>query len=243
MLHRPARERLVGAVGAASVVGLLGAGLIWGLAARRQVWRETPTALIEVEAPPPPPRLRTATPLRTKTAPKAPAPRNLRNTANDVVAPPVVLRAPPPPVVVAQAPRNGTAAESGASDRAGPGEGAGGEGNGSGGGGTGGDGAGYSPPEQLNDLKYGYLAPALRARGAQGTAEVIFHVTERGRVSSCSVRVSSGDRELDAGICQAIQTHLRFRPSRDPSGEPVGANVIASHGWIIDRESEGSQRP
>ena len=243
MLRTPPGERLAGALATAAMLALLGAGLIWGLAGTQILSLHEAATAVTLDLKPPPPR-RPREPPSARAPAHAASPRNRKNVATDVAPPPPVIRlAPPPPVVVAPRAASGMAAQTGASDRPGTGQGAGGRGNGFGGGGDGGDGTGFKPPQQLNTLKYGDLAPDLRARGAQGVAEVIFHVGEDGHVGACSIRVSSGDRALDDGICHAIQSHLRFRPSRDPSGEPIGANVIASHGWIIDREGDAPRSP
>ena len=103
------------------------------------------SVLLSPSQPPPKPR---PTPkprpveARSSAAKGDPSPRNLKNQATPVFAPKITPQIEPPPVVTATQPAQGNAAQTGASNLAGPGQGAGGVGNGNGGGGTGGDGDG-----------------------------------------------------------------------------------------------------
>lgn len=174
----------------------------------------------------------------TDAAKGKPSPPNLRNKAAPVVAPPPVVRLPPPPpIAVAQVPNTGAAAQTGASDRAGSGQGAGGAGNGNGGGGEGGD--GDIAPEPIRDrLKIAWLPPEVR-QTINGTMQVVgvrYSIELDGRIGSCQVTRSSGNRLLDEATCSAIQQHFRYKPARDADGQPFVATMVNTEGWQIDRD-------
>ena len=125
------RERTASALAALGIVALLVLALVFGLRVG-QIVRD-PGALISVftqapkppEPPKPQPRQQARKPDRPAARDEA-SPRNLRNQATPIVAPPVTPLIVPPPVVVATQAGTGQAAQTGASDRPGPGRGAGG---------------------------------------------------------------------------------------------------------------------
>lgn len=241
---QPLGERLVGAAGAAVVVGLLGAGLIWGLAASRTTSVEKTSALLDFRTPPTPP-IHLAPHVRSKAAAGRSAPPNLKNKATPVVAAPPVVRLPPPPptVIVASRPGTGAAAQTGASDHLGPGQGAGGAGDGTGGGDGSGDGGGDDPPRQIKGrLKYSDLPPDLRETGIGGAVGVRYRVRTDGHVDECSITRSSGNAELDALTCPLIERRFRFRPSTTADGQAVDSFIVETHSWVVDRDDETSPR-
>jgi protein TonB len=188
--------------------------------------------------PPPPPRQPPprATPQSAPTG--SPAPRNLRNQASPVFAPPVQpLLIVPPPIVAAPLPGIGNAAQTGAADLAGPGTGAGGIGNGTGGGGTGGNGTGnggaVKGPRQIRGrLGYSDLPQGLVAPGAEAAVGLRYTVNPDGTASNCRIDQSSGFPALDATACRLIEQRFRFRPAQDRAGKPVSSTVAEDHVWI-----------
>ncbi|VWX53967.1 energy transducer TonB [Novosphingobium sp. 9U] len=143
---------------------------------------------------------------------------------------------PPPPIIAAPKPGIGNAANTGASDRVGPGQGAGGIGDGTGGGGDGGDGHGMDdavtrPVQTRGKLYWSDLPKSLREAHQGGELELRYVVNVDGRVSDCHVTQSSGSPQLDAQTCRLITERFRFRPSRDASGRPVSSGIIERHGW------------
>ncbi len=237
------QDRIVGAGGAAALVGLIGYGLILGLGVdfQRRIAQEL--TVISVLPDPPPPRPEPVQ--RPKQAQKrkegAAAPPNLKSKATEIVAPPppIVLRQPPPVVV---APIAGVGAErsSGAAPIAGPGTGAGGQGNGTGSGDSGdGDGGGGSDAELVsNELRYTDLPHALW--GAQAAGMVTYRATigVNGRLSDCSIVKSSGNRALDAATCELALRHVRFRPARDARGRKVADSALFEQEWTVTRDAE-----
>jgi protein TonB len=142
----------------------------------------------------------------------------------------------PPPVVVATHAGTGWAAANGASDRAGPGQGAGGFGNGIGGGGNGdeGEGDGTDPEQTHGRLRFGDLPKGLLAPGQKATVGVRYFVEVDGRVRDCRVFQTSGIPALDTITCELIVQRYRFRPARDTAGRPVRAPVDDIGHWSDD---------
>ncbi len=234
-LHTNAPNRIIGVLGASAIVAALAFVLLVGLPVHEHRHEQTAVTLLDIPArllqlPRP---MRPADRSRHNRAPSQSSPRNLRNKATPVLAPPpVILPVVPSPVVAASNPSTGSASSNGASDHVGPGQGAGGAGAGTGSGGQGdGDGDGYTPPRQIKGrLRIGDLPPELRD-GIGRTVMVRYDIDTTGRVTSCEITASSGNADLDAETCQLIQQRFRFRPERDPTGEPVPTTIEESHHW------------
>lgn len=181
-------------------------------------------------------------------APKgAPAPPNLKNEPTPVVAPPPrIVIAPPPLIVAATEAGIGAARASGASDRAGPGQGAGGVGDGRGGGGIGGDGAGgdavVGPRHLRGKLSFSDLPDNAIRPGEEAVVGVRYTVGIDGRVSGCRITEPSHIPAVDAMACRLIVKRFRFRPARDESGRPTPADVVETHGWSIPPEPPEPER-
>ena len=232
------QERLLGGLGAAIVVLMLGYLLLVGMIVEVRRPGDRSVTVLGLDAPPLPPR-RPRPHLRPPHARRPPAPaapRALRNKASEIVTPPPPITPVPPPIVSAPQASAGAAAFAGASDRPGPGEGAGGRGNGEGGGGDGdGEGDGGTPPRLISGrLKFSDLPADLRAADVGGTVTVRYGVELDGRVGDCLVTGSSGSAELDAATCTLIQQRFRFRPSRDREGRPVRSRIEERHSWVVE---------
>lgn len=242
-MYASARQRTLSALAAFLVVagGML--ALASGFAVRAPL-SAVPHALKtivttrDIPPEPEPPRPQPKEP-DTSAAKGDPSPPNLKNEATPVFAP--VPRLPPliepPPVVAAPKPGAGTAASTGASDRAGSGQGAGGSGEGSGAGGSGyGSGRGFERPATLprqtrGRLHFSDLPQDLRRtrEGAELTLRYLIGID--GRVSNCRIVVSSGRPELDAHTCAYITDRFRFRPALDTQRRPVPYTMTEIHGW------------
>jgi protein TonB len=237
--------RIPAAIAAAGVVALLGWALVSGLTVANVVRAVAPLISIDFTTPPPrphePPRAKPR-PVHRNAAKGTPSPRNRRNKATAVVAPLLPPIVKPPPIIAAPRPGPGIASNNGASDRIGPGEGAGGEGNGTGGGGNGDDGYGDTPPEQIaGSLRYSDLPPELASAGG-ARLEVRYYVNVNGRASGCRVTTSSGNAAMDAVGCQIVERRFRFRPSRDGEGRPVRSVMVQKLEWTITRDEFERQR-
>lgn len=235
-------DRVKAAVIAVSIEALLGVLLVSALGYHVARLPSEDLKLFGVPAPPPPPPPdRVSPPKRAPRRPEAAAaPPNLRAKATPVVAPTPIVPppTPPPPVTVAPVAEQGPAPSAGATDRRGPGTGAGGERNGFGGGGRGnGDGGGgferETPPRRIGGrLTIHDLPPDLADAGG-GTVGVRYTVEADGRVSTCRITNSSGLRDLDALTCQLIQERFRYRPALDGDGRPVRSDLVEDHYWDV----------
>jgi protein TonB len=237
--HPP--RALSGAASVAIVVAML-ALLALGLNVERTA--VTTLRLVSVdlaEAPQPQPtgQPKAPKPRARKPAPRHEAsPRNVRNEATAVVAPPVRPLVVPPVVTAPQA-GIGSAANNGASSLPGPGQGAGGAGNGLGGGGLGGNGAGdgdgeavVGPRQTGGKMSYKDLPEGVLGLGQEASVDVVYAVNPDGRASNCRAEHSSGYPLLDNLACRLIEQRFRFKPARDRLGRPVRAWVEETHSWI-----------
>lgn len=234
----PTRDRIIAGSATALILGGAGALLVTAFDVPVGRMREAVLAMVDIHEPPPPPPVQEQPVKPTSRAKGAPSPPNLRNRATDIVPPKpaLVVPAPPLPVVAAPAPDTALAANTGASDRAGPGRGAGGAGDGDGGGGDGGDGDGTPPRQIRGRLSMNDLPPALRQTGWSGRVDVRYRVDVDGRVGGCSIDRSSGQPEVDALTCRLITERFRFKPSLDGAGRPVRSVIVESHEWIVERD-------
>ncbi|WP_010544415.1 energy transducer TonB [Sphingomonas elodea] len=235
---KSARLRLRGAAAAIAVEALLAALLFAGLRAQTVMRSGDAPALLSFDVPPPAPPPAPEPAVR-RAAPKAEgaaAPPNRVSKATEVAAPPPPILLPPPPLVTAPRPATAADTSSGAAPVAGPGTGAGGAGQGTGSGGDG-DGSGGGGGEPLHWIggritDADYPKAALEA-GASGTVGLRFVVGVNGRVSSCTVTRSSGNRDLDETTCRLIQKRFRYVPSKDAAGRPYADTVTGEHRWAL----------
>ena len=77
-----------------------------------------------------------------------------------------------------------------------------------------------------------YPADALRAN-AQGEAEAMLTVDERGRGAACRILRSSGNWQIDDATCSVVRSRARFVPARDLAGNPVAAPYVYWIRWVI----------
>ncbi|WP_313439113.1 energy transducer TonB [Novosphingobium sp.] len=241
------RDRLRSAAASAAVVGGGLAGLVFGLGVDLPLIpaRAALTAITTLPDEPPPPA---PTPTRSvaSTPKDSPAPEGRRAKATAIVAPPPRIVLPvTPPIVAAPNPGTGSQSSQGAGS-AGSGSGAGGRGAGTGGGGRGGDGAGANsgvatyPRQTAGRIRFSDLPPDVRKSRTGADITVRYRIGVDGRVSGCTVVVSSGRADVDDGTCRRITERFRFRPARDARGNPVPFLMTETHGWdnVSDSEDE-----
>ena len=233
--------RTLSAASSLTIVALMGALLMFGLRVQQVVRQSLPLLSIDVSLPPPalteqprPPEVRHA---RTPAPKHEASPRNLRNQATAVVAPPVRPIIVPSPVVTAPQAGIGSAANTGASNRLGPGQGAGGVGNGNGGGGLGGEGDGdgdsvMGPKRIQGSLHYSDLPEGVLAPGQEATVEVIDRVEADGHVSRCRIEHSSAYPVLDNLACRLNEQRYRYRPARARDGRAVWSLEGHAETWV-----------
>jgi protein TonB len=245
-MYQPQTPRALSAGSSAAITLGLIAMLMFGFGAERHASPAEPLVSVSfAEQPPPPkPRERPRERRARKPAPKhEAAPRNLRNQATAIVAPPVQPLIVPPPVLTAPIANLGSAAQTGASDRPGPGQGAGGIGNGFGGGGMGGDGDGTGDGEPVRGprrtagrLSFRDLPEAALTEGTEAAVTVIFAVLPDGSVRDCQIDRSSGFAGVDSLTCRLIEQRFRFKPAIDRRGRPVRSLVRETHSWYARPE-------
>ena len=147
-----------------------------------------------------------------------------------VVAPkPAIVVPAKTPVAAAPVAGTGSASSTGAAS-VGAGPGAGGSGAGRGGGGTG-DFSGYTPARITRRIPNSEYRRISGGRLQQGSATIGFRVTPEGRMADCRIVRSSGDASVDAIVCQAAVTHMRFSPARDRDGKAIGFTMTYTPTW------------
>ena len=213
---RPDQAKAIAAVIVVHVA--LAAIILTGLNVRMVRHAVEQLTTIDIKEPPLPPPVPPPRPApkshQAKLPAGAPAPKA---EPTPVVAPPPKIPVPSP-IPAAKVAGTGTAANSGAST-SGTGTGAGGAGNGPGGGGT--DYSGYSPPGLIRNLGRGDYRQIAAGRLPSGAAMVSLRVEPSGQATNCRVVRSSGDPDVDAGLCPLIEQRLRFRPALDNYGRPI----------------------
>ncbi|HVR90818.1 MAG TPA: energy transducer TonB [Novosphingobium sp.] len=241
-MYSTRREQALSAIASAAIVVLFAAMLVLGL--RASSLPSKAGALVSVDFAPPPPDRDPPPPEPRRTAasaPKnAPSPRNLKNEATPIVAPPVIPLIVPPPIATAPVAGGGAATNQGASNLPGTGQGAGGSGNGLGGGGTGGDGDGVpavGPRQIRGKLSYRDIPAGLLQPGQQARVGVRYTVNVDGRISGCIVDEPSGLAVADALTCRLIEQRFVYRPARDRAGRAVRSIIVETHTWFSREQS------
>lgn len=236
-------ERAGAALGALLLQALLLYLLIAGLGVRIAAKPDRAAQLLDFTLPPPPPPPppeREPPPERAKSslAGEAAPPNKVSRATEIEVPPPLIVT--PPPVVTAPRAAEGAQASSGAAPVAGPGTGAGGAGNGAGGGGSGSGRGGTELRLLRGDITDRDYPRAAAEAGAQGTVFARWVVGVDGRVSSCTITRSSGNRDLDETTCRLVRKRFRYAPSRDANGKPYADVVTGEQIWeLYDRPGRG----
>ena len=210
----------------------LGAVILTGLnvsMVRRAVEQQLTTFDIK-EVPPPPPE--PPPPHKSERAREEEGAAGKKAEPTPVVAPkPAIVLPAKPPVVAAPVAGTGSATRSGAA-LSGTGTGAGGSGNGRGGGGTG-DFSGFTPARLIRNLSRRDYRDLTGGRMPYGRAMISLQLDERGVPVSCRVARSTGDTDVDGGLCPLITQRLRFSPALDDRGRPIPYNLQYVASWTL----------
>ena len=70
----------------------------------------------------------------------------------------------------------------------------------------------------------------------EGLVRFALDVAPDGRVTGCSILVSSGSRALDEGTCRIAEARGRLTPARDAQGRAVADRLTASIRWQLPDE-------
>ena len=192
---------------------------------------ELVSRLIDVTLPPPPP-VPPKPVVRAKVVPKheapAPAPRQPNPGGPPGPAPHgkaiVPKVAVPAPAAASSGGGRGTGASAGA-----------GAGGGNGTAGAGDDDGGSDLELVAGDIYNSDYPPNLAKAGVGGRVSAEIAVGTDGRVTSCRVKRSSGNAQLDSLTCKLIEQRYRFRPSTDRYGRPVADEADVDQDWIPQR--------
>ena len=196
--------------------------------------------------PPPPPAVKEEPPALPQKAPEGRAsPPSLKAQPPPIVVPPPAVVLPPPPLLLAAAPVAGLGSETslGSAQAEGPGTGSGGEGTGTGAGGRGaGSGEEVNGPKLRTRRIRGGISTssdyprAAEQAGAEGVVVARLSVSEKGRVTDCRIRSSSGNGDLDRTTCRLILKRFRFLPARDSSGAATTDTVEWEQQWSLSQD-------
>ncbi len=77
-----------------------------------------------------------------------------------------------------------------------------------------------------------YPAAALRNE-EQGTVRYRLDIGSNGRVTGCTIMVSSGSSSLDATTCRILRSRARFTPAVDAAGNPTVDTVEDAYTWKL----------
>lgn len=77
-----------------------------------------------------------------------------------------------------------------------------------------------------------YPASAVRNR-EQGSTTFGVVVDTKGRVSGCTIIVTSGSSALDATTCRLMRARLRFQPAQDANGRAVEDRYEGTVHWRL----------
>lgn len=80
-----------------------------------------------------------------------------------------------------------------------------------------------------------YPTADLRAEH-QGSVRFRLDIDARGRVSQCSIAMSSGYTGLDEATCKYVSRRARFEPATDADGQAVAGSYLGTIRWIIPRD-------
>jgi protein TonB len=209
------RRRATAMVTVGAVHALLAVALVTGLTVQFTDIVRKPFGATNIPLPPPPPE------------PTPPKPSTPRDTTLEVPRPPIPLPPPPAPGPVAKW-----------EEFPGP---------------TGGESTGpilppLPPPPPSPSFAPKSARPSNSSAGwistndyprsplmneIEGTAGYLLVIGTNGRVASCDLTRSSGNRALDDATCRLITNRARFEPATDESGAKVLGTYTGSVRWEI----------
>lgn len=86
-----------------------------------------------------------------------------------------------------------------------------------------------------------YPPEALR-NGEQGRTVAKLDVGADGRVTACTVDVSSGSASLDGATCAIALAHVTFTPATDDRGRPIAGHYTLPVRWVFPDRDAAQQR-
>lgn len=181
--------------------------------------------------PPHPPPIHPPRPAPKPQAMKRPEGAAARQAQPTPVVAPQPKLPLPSPVPAARVAGTGISTQSGAAP-AGAGSGASGAGSGTGGGGAA-DYSRFTPARLVRNLSRGDYRALAAGRMPAGRAMVSLRVEPTGQVTNCRVLRSSGDVQVDAGLCPLVSARLQFLPALDDHGRPIPFQLDYVATWSL----------
>lgn len=86
-----------------------------------------------------------------------------------------------------------------------------------------------------------YPPEALRNH-EQGRTVAKLQVGPEGRVTACTVDVSSGSSSLDRTTCEIALARVKFTPATDARGRPVASGYMLPVRWVLPEEGAATPR-
>ena len=83
-----------------------------------------------------------------------------------------------------------------------------------------------------------YPAEAIAAR-EEGSVGFTLDIGSNGRVTACTVTLSSGSSVLDEATCRLISSRARFTPAVDSAGQTVADHVAGRIVWKLPAPPPG----
>jgi TonB family protein len=73
---------------------------------------------------------------------------------------------------------------------------------------------------------------AARREGVQGQVDFQLAIAPTGRVTACTILLTSGSPALDTATCRILISRARYAPARDAAGHPTADADLGSFVWL-----------
>lgn len=77
---------------------------------------------------------------------------------------------------------------------------------------------------------------SARDAGAQGSVAAALAIGADGKVTSCNVTQSSGNKDLDNQTCRISLSRIRMTPAKDDNGQNIASNFTLRVRWQLPQE-------
>lgn len=71
------------------------------------------------------------------------------------------------------------------------------------------------------------------AEGERGAVSIRLDIADTGKVTNCSVLVSSGFKRLDDQTCQVVMKRARYEPARSKEGAAIASLSLLTFRWLV----------
>jgi protein TonB len=220
---RPDKAKAIAAV--VAIHAALAFAILSGLDVRNVRQAVERITTIAVNEPPPPPPIQARKPAQKPQAMKKPEGAAAKQGQPTPIVAPQPKLSVPSPILAAKVAGAGNSATSRAAQA---GTGAGGSGTG-----VGADYSRFTPARLIRNLNRGDYRAIAGGRMPAGRAMVTLRVEPSGEPTNCQILRSSGDPNVDAGLCPLITQRLRFAPALDDHGRPIAFQLDYVATWTL----------